>query len=179
MAFTLDNPIRRLLQPPERLISKLNIRPSDVVVDFGCGPGFFAVPLAKVAARTIAVDISLGMLERAASYAKKRSVTVEFLKSNGTEIRLPNETADLIFLHHVFHEIDHRPEVLREFHRIMKPPGRLDVVERVRGSRLFAGKLGPPVIDPLEVVREMEAQGFTVTQTVAHGSDSIIVGQKP
>ena len=178
MALTLNNPIRRLLQPPERLISKLNIRPSDVVVDFGCGPGFFTVPLAKVAARTIAVDVSVGMLERAAAYAKKRGVTLEFLKSNGTEIRLPNETADLIFLYHVFREIDHRPEVLREFLRIMKRSGRLAVVEKMRGSRLFAGRLGPPVINPLEVVREMEDRGFTVTQTIAHGSDSVIVGQK-
>jgi len=55
----------------------------------------------------------------------------------------------------------------------------LVVVEKIRGSRLFAGRLGPPVIDPLEFVREMEARGFTVTQTIAHGSDSVIVGQKP
>ena len=39
-AFFLDNPIRRLIQPPSELIEKLAIKPTDAVVDFGCGPGY-------------------------------------------------------------------------------------------------------------------------------------------
>ena len=178
LAFTLNNRIRRLLQPPDRLISRLELRPSDVVVDFGCGPGFFTVPIARVTARTIAVDVSSRVLEKAASYAKKSGTTVEFLKSDGTEIGLPDESIDLIFLNHVFHEIDHRPKVLSEFLRITKPLGRLAIVERTRGSRLLGGKLGPPLIDPMEVIREMQLARFTLLQTIAHGNDSIIIGQK-
>jgi len=179
LAFTLNNRLRRFFEPPDRLISKLNLRASDVVVDFGCGPGFYTVPLAKVTARTFAIDASSGMLEKAASYAKKSSVIVEFLKSNGTEIGLPEQSVDMVFLNHVFHEIDRRARVLMEFLRIMKTPGRLVVVEKTRGSRLLGGKLGPPVIDSREVLQEMEHAGFILAQTIAHGSDSIIVGQKP
>lgn len=177
-AFTLDNPIRRMLQPPEQLISKLGIRPSDVVVDFGCGPGFFTVPLARAAARIVAVDVSPEMLEKAASYARRNGVTVEFLRSDGIKIKLENQSVDVVFLNHVFHEIDDGQKALSEFLRTMKPSGRVIIVERSRGSRLLGGKLGPPIIDPAEVVREIERAGFIHTQTIAHGNDSIIVGQK-
>jgi ubiquinone/menaquinone biosynthesis C-methylase UbiE len=177
-AFTLNNRIRRRLQPPEQLISKLGIRPSDVVLDFGCGPGFFTVPLARVAARVVAVDVSPEMLEKAASYAKSEGVVVEFLRSDGIKIKLENESVDVVFLNHVFHEIDDGQKALSEFLRTMKPSGRLIIVERSRGSRLLGGKLGPPIINPTEVVREIERAGFIHARTIAHGNDSIIVGQK-
>jgi len=38
-AFFLDNPIRRWIQPPSELIGKLVIKPDDVAMDFGVGPG--------------------------------------------------------------------------------------------------------------------------------------------
>jgi len=178
LAFTLNNRIRRFISPPERLISKLNIGPKDVVVDFGCGPGFFTVPLAEVAGKTIAVDASSQMLKRAASYAKSSGVMVEFMKSDGTEIRLGDESVDLILLNHVFHEVENRPIVLSEFMRIMRPAGRLVVVERTHGRSMFSGKLGPPIIDELEVTQEMERAGFAYVETIPHGKDSIIISQK-
>mgnify|MGYP001131726732 CR=1 FL=1 len=179
LAFTLNNRIRRFLQPPDKLISKLNVRPGDVVVDFGCGPGFFTVLLAKVAAKTIAVDVSPRMLERAASYAKKSGVTIQFLASSGTQIKLEDNSVDMVFLNHVFHEIEERPIVLGEFLRITRPSGRLVIVERTRGSRLLGGKLGPPIIDQTVVTREIERAGFAFAKTIPHGNDSIIIGQKP
>jgi ubiquinone/menaquinone biosynthesis C-methylase UbiE len=63
-AIFLDNPLRRWFQPPSELVEKLGIKPGDVVMDFGCGPGFFTVELAKKAQRVMAVDISSEMLRR-------------------------------------------------------------------------------------------------------------------
>jgi len=178
LAFTLNNRIRSLINPPEQLISKLNIGPNDVVVDFGCGPGFFTVPIAKVAGKTIAIDVSSQMLKRAASYAKKSGVTVEFIRSDGSEIRLRDDSVDLVLLYHVFHEVEDKPKVLSEFLRITRPAGRLVVVEKTRGGSIFSGRLGPPIIDETEVTREMERAGFAYVEKIPHGKDSIIVGQK-
>lgn len=150
-----------------------------MVVDFGCGPGFFTVPLRRIAGKTIALDVSPRMLERAASYAKKSGVTAQFLTSRGTEIRLEDNSVDMVFLNHVFHEIEERPIVLGEFLRIMRRSGRLAIVERTRSSRLFGGKLGPPTIDETAVTREIECAGFASAKTTPHGNDSIIVGLKP
>ena len=177
MAFTLNNRIRRSLEPPDRLISKLDLKPSDVVMDYGCGPGFFTVPLAKVASRTIAVDVSPRMLDIAASNARKSGATIELLRTDGTEIKLEDGTVDLIFLNHVFHEIADRSRVLGEFLRIMKRSGRLAIVERTRGG-LFAWAPGPPIIDQAHVVQELERAGFTLAETIPHGNDSIVIGKK-
>jgi ubiquinone/menaquinone biosynthesis C-methylase UbiE len=178
LAFTLNNPIRRFVEPPERLIQKLNISPSDVVVDFGCGTGFFTVPLARIASKTIAVDASSRMLERTASYAKKRGVEVEVIQSDGKQIRIEDERVDIVFLSHVFHEVEDRPRVLSEFLRIIKPAGRLAIVERTRGSTFLSGKFGPPVINAEEVTQEMKQTGFESHTTIAHGKDTIIIGKK-
>jgi ubiquinone/menaquinone biosynthesis C-methylase UbiE len=178
LAFTLNNRVRRSLEPPDRLISKLGLRASDVVLDFGCGPGFYTIPMAKIVARTIAVDISPRMLARTDSNARKNGVTVELLTTDGTEIRLGDESVDLILLNHVFHEVIDRRKVLSEFLRILKRSGRLTVVERTRGG-LFSGKLGPPVIDQTEVTQDLERAGFSLAETIAYRNDSIVVGKKP
>jgi len=177
LAFTLNNRIRRFLEPPDQLIAKLGLKASDVVMDFGCGPGFYTIPIAKAVAKTIAADVSSGMLEKTTSNAKKNDVTVDLLMTDGTAIKLGDGTVDLIFLNHVFHEIADGPKVLSEFLRIMKRSGRLAIVERTRGG-LFAWKPGPPIIDQSEVIQELERAGFTLAQTISHGNDSIMIGKK-
>jgi ubiquinone/menaquinone biosynthesis C-methylase UbiE len=178
LAFTLNNRVRRLLEPPDRLITKLGLKATHVVVDFGCGPGFYTIPIAKAVARTIAVDVSSRMLEKTASNAKENHVTVETLVSNGTAIKLDDGIVDLIFLSHVFHEVADKPKVLSEFLRIMKRSGRLAIVERTRGG-LLAWAPGPPVIDQATIVQELERAGFRFIQTIPHGSNSIVIGKRP
>ena len=178
LAFTLDSRIRRFIEPPGELISKLDLRRTDVVMDFGCGPGFYTIPLAKTVARIIAVDVSARMLQRTASNARKNGMIVELLRSDGTDLQLADQSVDLVFLNHVFHEITDRPKALGEFLRILKPKGRLAVVERTRGG-LLAGKFGPPIIDEIEVNREIQNAGFTSIQTIQHANNSILIGQKP
>jgi ubiquinone/menaquinone biosynthesis C-methylase UbiE len=178
LAFTLNNPIRRFLDRPEQLISKLNVGSADTAVDFGCGTGFFTIPLASVAGRTIAIDVSSKMLCSIASYAKRHGLAIELLKSDGTEIGLQGESVDLILLVHVLHEVENGPRVLDGFLRIMKPAGRLVIVEKTRGSRILSGRLGPPIVNELEIIREIEKVGFSFSQTLPFGKDSILVCQK-
>lgn len=179
LAFILNNPIRRYIQPPEELLSKLDIGRDYVVVDFGCGPGFLTIPLARLAARVIGVDISSRMLEKAANYAERKGVVIEIIQSDGIEINLADESVDLILLAHVFHEIDDKPRVLGEFFRIMRPSGKLAMVERTRGGSMLAGKLGPPIIYESEVISQMVQAGFNFTATIPYKKGSIVIGQKP
>lgn len=178
LAFTLNNRFRRFLEPPEQLISKLGLKATDVVVDFGCGPGFYTIPIAKCVTRTIAVDVSSHMLEKTISNAKRDHMTVEALVSDGTAIELDDGIVDLIFLSHVFHEVANRSKVLSEFLRIMKRSGRLAIVEKTRGGPL-AWASGPPIIDQNELIRELEQAGFRFTQTIPYGNNSIVIGKKP
>jgi ubiquinone/menaquinone biosynthesis C-methylase UbiE len=177
-AFLLNNQIRRLINPPERLISKLNLGSNDTVVDFGCGPGFFLLPIAKVAGKAVGVDVSQRMLEKASQHVKKEREHVEFQQSDGTSLRLADESVDLILLNHVFHEVEDKPRMLGEFRRILKPSGRLAIAERTRAAKGPWNKFGPPVIDPKEVTTSIEQLGFSVKETIPYGRDCVIISQK-
>jgi ubiquinone/menaquinone biosynthesis C-methylase UbiE len=177
LAFMLNNPLRRRLSPPEKLISKLGVRPEDVMVDFGCGPGYFTVPLARIARKAFGVDVSSGMLDRAATYAKTNRVEIGLIQSDGTRINLSDASVDGILLVHVFHEVESRTKVLDEFLRILRPTGRLFIVEKTRRGRKLA-TFGPPIIKETEIIDEVSKAGFATVHTIPSGNDSIIVGNK-
>ncbi len=160
-AFFLDNPIRRLIQPPSELIEKLAINPNDVAVDFGCGPGYYTIELAKKAKRVVAVDLSSGMLKKAQNKADKAGVkNIQFLQSNGTNIQIEDSSVDIIFLVTVYHEVGESEAVLKEFNRILKPESKLIIVEVIKKG-IFPGA---PVQNPEALKAEIEAGNFKLTQ---------------
>jgi ubiquinone/menaquinone biosynthesis C-methylase UbiE len=178
LTFMLYNPIRRFREPPERLISKLDIDSNDVVMDFGCGPGYFLIPLAKVADRAVGVDVSPSMLEKAARNARKRGVSVQLLQSDGISIGLQNQSVDLILLNHVFHEVEEKTRVLAEFHRTLNHVGRLVIVERTHEPSGHLHFIGPPTVDESEIVREIQQSGFRFAETMRLANDSIMISHR-
>lgn len=173
-AFLLNNPIRRWISPPKRLISKLGIGSGDTVVDFGSGPGFFTVPVAKVAGRVIAVDVSPDMLEQAKHNSRQQRVHLELLQSDGRDLKLDSGSVDLILVNHVFHEVKDKTATLREFLRVLKPSGRVAIIERTHGRRILPG---PPVINKERLEGRLRESGFSV-KAVPYGHDSIIFCEK-
>jgi ubiquinone/menaquinone biosynthesis C-methylase UbiE len=160
-AILLDNPIRRWLQPPSELVEKLGIKTGDVVMDFGCGPGFYTVELAKKAKRVVAIDLSPEMLKKAQNKAAKTGVkNIEFLQSDGKNIKVENDSVDLVLLVTVYHEVGESQTVLAEFCRILKPTGKLVIVEVVKRG-IFPGA---PVQNPDALKAEIEADSFKLQQ---------------
>jgi SAM-dependent methyltransferase len=160
-AFFLDNPIRRWRQPPLELIGKLAIHPTDVVVDYGCGPGFFTLELARRAQTVIAIDLSATMLQKAKNKAAKAGArNIRFLQSNGTSLQLENGKVDLILLVTVYHEVGDNETVLRQFRRILKPDGKLIIVEVIKEGSVH----GAPVQDPEKLKAEIESAGFRLVE---------------
>jgi ubiquinone/menaquinone biosynthesis C-methylase UbiE len=158
-----------------RLISRLGVGDKDIVIDFGCGPGFYTIPLARMTARTIGIDISTKMLERAGHNSKKDGVRVELIQSDGISIDLQDESVNLILMVHVFHEIGDKEKVLREFSRLLKPSGRLAIVERTRAAGHLSRRFGPPVMDHGVIVHAITQAGFTVIEVMQIGEDSVVI----
>ncbi len=160
-AIFLDNPIRKLFQPPSELIEKLGINPTDIAMDFGCGPGYFTIELAKRAKHVVAADISPDMLKKVQKKAEKAKVqNIQFLQSNGKNIKLEDASLDIILLVTVYHEVGDSEAVLKEFGRILKPQGKLAIVEVIRsGIFAFAPKQNPEVIKA-----EVEASNFKLQE---------------
>jgi ubiquinone/menaquinone biosynthesis C-methylase UbiE len=162
-AWMLDNWIRRWLQPPKELVEKLAISPDDVVVDFGCGPGYYTIEIAKRAKQLFDVDLSPEMLQKAQSKAAKAK-NVQFLQSDGTKIDLPDGSVNKILLVTVYHEIGENDTVLKEFHRILKVDGKLIIVEIVKKGILP----GAPVQKPDVLKAEIEGSGFNLQEMLRY-----------
>ena len=174
-AFFLDNPIRRLIQPPSELIEKLTINPNDVIMDFGCGPGYYTIELAKKAKRVMAVDLSPEMLKKAQNKAEKAGVkNIQFLQSNGTNIQLEDSSVDMILLVTVYHEVGESEAVLKEFNRILKPEGKLIIVEVIKKG-IFPGA---PVQNPETLKAEIEAGNFKLKQMLPYNRYGIFFSTK-
>ncbi len=172
LAFPLNNRLRRAVSPPSKLLDRLGIMRTDVVIDFGCGPGFYTTEIARRAGRTVAVDVSPAMLEKALKAARKVGVNIETLQGDGTRLLLEDGTVDVLFLAWVWHEVGRKGEVLREFSRVLKPQGRLAMVENVKFP------LGAPKVDAGELNHEVEASGFELQQRLPLRVSAILVFRK-
>ena len=132
MAFTLDNWIRRLFQNPVKLLAEY-IEEGDVVVDMGCGPGFFSIDMAKMAGdggRVIAVDLQAAMLNRVKKKAARHSVadrmTYHQCRTDGIGLSC---AADFILAFYMVHETPDPRRFFAETKSMLKAGGKLLVVE--------------------------------------------------
>jgi ubiquinone/menaquinone biosynthesis C-methylase UbiE len=145
------------------------VKQTDVVLDFGCGPGFYTVPFARIAREVVAVDIQSKMLGKVSRYAEKQGMKVKCLQSDGQTIPLPDESCDLVFLSGVYHELADKRSVLTELFRLLKPGGRIVIREKTRNGRIM---FGPPAVDTEEVFEDLEAAGFLALGTANVDNDS-------
>jgi len=173
LAFLLNNPVKRWIHPPSGLLDMLEIKPTDTVVDFGCGPGFYTLGIAQRARSAVAVDISPEMLRKVQDAATRAGATnIQFIQSDGRRLQLGDRSADKVLLVRVYHEVQEHEAVLREFGRVLRPEGRLILVERVKKGLLP----GPPVQDPDALKEEVESSGlFRLQSTLPRGGLSVLI----
>ena len=55
----LDNPERRKLLPPHKLLELLEIQDNDILIDLGAGTGYFTIPAASLTRNKVyALDVN-------------------------------------------------------------------------------------------------------------------------
>lgn len=132
IAFTLDNWIRRLFQNPVKLLAEY-IEEGAVVVDMGCGPGFFSIDMAKMVGdggNVIAVDLQAGMLNRVKKKAARHGVadrmTYHQCRADGIGLEC---AADFMLAFYMVHETPDPRSFFEETKSLLKAGGKLLVVE--------------------------------------------------
>jgi ubiquinone/menaquinone biosynthesis C-methylase UbiE len=156
---------RMALLQPEKLLRDLGLREGMTLADIGCGPGFFTIPAAQIVGPTgqaLAADIQGEMLSSVRSRALEHGLNnVRIVKTNDREIPISEGTCDFALLAFMLHEVDHRASFLHRAARILKPGGRLIVLEWDK----VAEPMGPPVEDrlsPEELLADAQAAGLRV-----------------
>ncbi len=129
---SLDSWYRRIVQNPEKIL-RGHVREGMTVLDVGCGPGYFTIPIAKMVGKkghVIAADLQQGMLDRLGRKIENTELKKRILlhKSGANAIGVSGK-ADFILVFYMMHEVpDHGP-FLRELRSILKEDGEIFIVE--------------------------------------------------
>ena len=128
----LDNSVRRILQNPHKILSPF-IRKGMVVLDLGCGPGFFSIEIAKMlldSGKVIAADLQNGMLERVTKKIKATELEQRIVIHKTQEDRIGvTENVDFVFAFYVIHEVPNQDKLFEELKSILKPCGQIYIAE--------------------------------------------------
>jgi ubiquinone/menaquinone biosynthesis C-methylase UbiE len=132
LAWFLTNPFRKIIQPPRRLINAARVRSGHHVLDIGCGPGYFTIPLAEKVGRSGSVTVNdvhdkmIRKLRR--NVALSDQANVFFQSGELHELELKNEF-DVVIMFWVIHEMTEPDANIREVMRLLTPGGRCFIAE--------------------------------------------------
>lgn len=158
---------REAILQPEKLLTALGLKPGHTIADIGCGPGFFALPAARIVGeygRVLAGDIQGEMLTAVRSRATEAGLeNVRVVKTGEVEIPIVPESCDFVLLAFVLNEIEQRATFLHRAARLLKPSGRLAVLEwQIRDE-----VSGPPLserIPPEELEEDARTAGLRMSE---------------
>jgi ubiquinone/menaquinone biosynthesis C-methylase UbiE len=142
--------IRDLFGSRLDVLKEAEIESGFSVLDFGCGPGGYIIPLVELvgpSGEIHALDIHPLAIQEVKRIAALKGieniVTIESDCSTG----ISDNGLDTVLLYDVFHDLVRPDDVLRELHRILKPGSTLsfsdhhmkeeEVLSRVTGAGMF------------------------------------------
>ncbi|WP_028583354.1 class I SAM-dependent methyltransferase [Desulfogranum mediterraneum] len=127
----LNNPQRLVDIPPAYVLERLNLVQPEVLVEIGAGTGFFSIAFlqATQAAQLYACEISEPMLDWMREQLVPDHPEIIPVLTKDEAIPLADEIADLVFMICLHHELDHSALTLNEAKRLLRPGGRLFVVD--------------------------------------------------
>jgi len=101
-------------------------------LEVGAGTGYFSLNLlrAGIVRDATCTDISPGMVRTLARNAERLGLTVKSLRADAESLPFADESFDLVLGHAVLHHLPDLSRAFAEFHRVLKPGGRI----------LFAGE---------------------------------------
>jgi ubiquinone/menaquinone biosynthesis C-methylase UbiE len=111
----------------------LKLLPPLVIADLGAGEGTLSLLLAQRAERVIAVDSSEKMVEYGTEVARRNAVAnLEYRMGDLEELPLGGAEVDIALLHQSLHHAIHPSKAIAEAARILKPGGRIVVMDLLK-----------------------------------------------
>lgn len=128
----LDNVFRKLVHNPEKIL-KDYINEGMNVLDFGCGPGFFTMEMARMvgeSGKVVAADLQEGMLDKlktkiSGSNLEKR---IQIHKTGENNIGISGEF-DFILAFYVLHELPDPGNFFKEVASLLRQDGKIFIAD--------------------------------------------------
>ena len=120
-------------QRPADIVQALDLRPGNVVVDLGCGSGYFTLKISRPvgdSGRVIAEDIRrLPLMFLWVRAISRREHNVKIVVGDPTDPHLPSRVNAVLILN-TYHEFTDSRSILAHVYQSLVPGGRLVVVDR-------------------------------------------------
>ena len=121
---------------PGQMLANLGVTAGCAVVDYGCGPGLFALAAARLvgpSGTVYAVDLEPRMVELARRRAAEAGLAnLRAVPSDGVRAALPDGVADFILCVQIMHyhaKRQDRVAVARDLRRLLKAEGRVIIMQ--------------------------------------------------
>ncbi|MBV8862345.1 MAG: methyltransferase domain-containing protein [Mycobacterium sp.] len=146
----------------DKVIANAALVPGNTVLDVGCGDGLIAFGAAEAVGSTgkvIFSDISSELLDRCRELAAQRALLdrSRFLRAPASDLAgVDDQAVDAVTLRSVLIYEPDKATAFAEFHRVLRPGGRLSLFEPInRFSKPWGGYELGPATDLLARVRKI------------------------
>lgn len=138
------------------------------VLDIGCGPGAAVRAAASHVNRAVGIDRSDAMI----AIARRRSIglaNVEYHTAGAEELPFPDASFDRIWTIHAFHHWEDQEAGIRQCLRVLRPGGRLLIVESETNGKHGLTRTAA------DVLRErLVASGFNAGDVAKHRRQLVV-----
>ena len=173
-AKRLMSEARKEWQDPETILKSIGIEKGMTVTDFGCGPGFFALPAANMVGKdglVYAVDSDAIMLKHLNDNIKKTGIerkVIKIIESDVSKTSIPSGSVDITLFANILHDIPHKESFFEEIKRISKPGAKVVDVDWKKAQT----EHGPPLdirLSEEESRKILSENGFKVLKRIEAG----------
>jgi SAM-dependent methyltransferase len=117
-------------------------RDAGVALDVGCGTGFLAFELTARGHRVTGVDFAPAMIAEARRKADERGLRIRFQQADAEQLPFAGSRFDLVMSRHLLWTLPHPEAAIDEWIRVLRPGGRLVVVDGQFDVGVSAGSSG-------------------------------------
>lgn len=158
----LNNPLRLTLVPPPRIVELMDLQEGGAYVDLGAGTGYLSRAIGE-----IADGVTIHALDIEPLMVKEMEATLggdTWLKPVLMErdvLSFADNSIDGLWSITVFHEFGVPDSILQEIYRVLKPGGRVLVVDWQKKEE--ACEQGPPIdhrVAEADVISSLQSAGF-------------------
>jgi ubiquinone/menaquinone biosynthesis C-methylase UbiE len=125
--------IRDKFNSPKNILTNVHrIRSGAYVLDYGCGPGNYAIAAAELVGPSgivYAVDVNPLAIREVQKKANKKGISNIQTLVTDCNTDLPDVSVDVVLLIYVVHDFKNPDSIIRELNRVLKPSGILVVLD--------------------------------------------------
>ena len=131
--MVLEYRLKAAFSPPQEVLAEIPLRSGMTVLDFGCGPGRYTIPAARLVGESglvYALDahpLAIRTVERVAS--KKGLRNIRTIHSNLTTA-IEDRSVDVVLLYDTLHEVREPSRLVGHLHSVLKAGGLLSFRDR-------------------------------------------------